>query len=162
ETGPPRRANTTEALVPSGGRPMPSTSTKSTPRAARLRSRYDREILRLALPALATLAVEPLYILVDTAIVGHLGTPQIAGRGIADLRTPLLVVFWGNVANLALELVLVYGLGLGMAGSAAGTAVAQAGMGAVFVARLLRGAARRRPQPAAIRRLARVGGQILV
>ena len=34
-----------------------------------LRSRYDREILRLALPALGALAAEPLYLLVDTAIV---------------------------------------------------------------------------------------------
>ena len=37
---------------------------------------YDREILRLALPALGALAAEPLYLLVDTAIVGHLGTPS--------------------------------------------------------------------------------------
>ena len=38
------------------------------------RSPYDREILKLALPALARLAAEPLYLLVDTAMVGHLGT----------------------------------------------------------------------------------------
>ena len=38
-----------------------------------LRSQYDREIFRLALPALGALAAEPLYLLVDTAIVGHLG-----------------------------------------------------------------------------------------
>src|SRR3954462_9554140 len=44
----------------------------------RLRSPYDREILMLALPALGALAAEPLYLLVDTAIVGHLGTPQLA------------------------------------------------------------------------------------
>ncbi len=37
--------------------------------------RYDREILYLALPALEALAAEPTYVLVDTAIVGHLGTP---------------------------------------------------------------------------------------
>ena len=41
----------------------------------RLRSPHDREIVRLALPALGALAAEPLYILVDTAIVGHLGRP---------------------------------------------------------------------------------------
>src|SRR5437868_4112689 len=46
-------------------------------------SPYDREILRLALPALGALAAEPLYILVDTAIVGHLGRPQIAALGLA-------------------------------------------------------------------------------
>ena len=48
-----------------------------------LRSTYDREILRLALPALGALAAEPVYLLVDTAIVGHLGRPQLAALGIA-------------------------------------------------------------------------------
>src|SRR5881275_3781846 len=47
------------------------------------RSAYDREILRLALPALGALAAEPLYVLADTAIVGHLGRPQIAALGLA-------------------------------------------------------------------------------
>ena len=49
----------------------------------RLRSPYDREIVRLALPALGALAAEPLYLLVDTAIVGHLGRAQLAALGIA-------------------------------------------------------------------------------
>jgi putative MATE family efflux protein len=49
----------------------------------RLRSPYDREILRLALPALGALAAEPFYVLVDTAIVGHLGRPQLAALGLA-------------------------------------------------------------------------------
>ena len=49
----------------------------------RLRSPHDREILRLALPALGALAAEPLYVLADTAIVGHLGRPQIAALGLA-------------------------------------------------------------------------------
>jgi putative MATE family efflux protein len=49
----------------------------------RLRSPYDREILGLALPALGALAAEPLYLLVDTAIVGHLGRAQLAALGIA-------------------------------------------------------------------------------
>ena len=48
-----------------------------------LRSPYDREILRLAVPALGALAAEPLYVLVDTAIVGHLGTTQLAALAIA-------------------------------------------------------------------------------
>ena len=34
---------------------------------------HDREIVALALPALGALAAEPLYLLADTAIVGHLG-----------------------------------------------------------------------------------------
>ena len=44
----------------------------------------DREILRLALPALGALIAEPLYILADTAVVGHLGTPQLAGLALAS------------------------------------------------------------------------------
>jgi putative MATE family efflux protein len=47
------------------------------------RSPHDREILRLALPALGALAAEPLYLLTDTAIVGHLGTPQLAALALA-------------------------------------------------------------------------------
>ncbi len=35
------------------------------------------------MPALGALAAEPLYVLVDTAIVGHLGTPQLASLAIA-------------------------------------------------------------------------------
>src|SRR3979490_2401697 len=49
----------------------------------RLRSPHDRDILRLAPPALGALAAEPLYVLVDTAIVGHLGRPQLAALGLA-------------------------------------------------------------------------------
>jgi putative MATE family efflux protein len=47
------------------------------------RSSYDREIVTLALPALGALAAEPLYLLADTAIVGHLGTPQLAALALA-------------------------------------------------------------------------------
>jgi putative MATE family efflux protein len=43
----------------------------------------DREVFALALPALGALAAEPLYVLVDTAIVGHLGTTQLASLAIA-------------------------------------------------------------------------------
>jgi len=204
----------------------------------RLRSPYDGEIFRLALPALGALAAEPLYLLVDTAIVGHLGRPQLAAlgiaftilggtfaifnflqygttaqvaraggageqetarrlgaqavwlsiafgiavsvliaalapqlvelmggegraadyavtylriaavgfpaaflalgaqgylRGIADLRTPLVILIAGNVANVILEVLFVYGFDWGIAGSAWGTAVAQLGMGVAFV-----------------------------
>ena len=35
---------------------------------------HDREIVRLAVPAFGALVAEPLYLLADTAIVGHLGT----------------------------------------------------------------------------------------
>ncbi|MGZ4269564.1 MAG: MATE family efflux transporter [Solirubrobacteraceae bacterium] len=232
------------------------------------RSRYDREIVLLALPALGALAAEPAYLLADTAIVGHLGTaqlgalalaatvlgnvvalsifltygttarvarlhgageheaagalaaqalwlalalgtaivvavelaaPVLAGalggsgevaamatrylrigvlgvpmalialaaqgwlRGVGDLRTPLVVVIAANVANVVLELVLVYGLGLGLDGSAAGTVLAQLAMGAVFAAILLRApATSRAPDLARIRSLASIGAQLLV
>ncbi|MGI8937289.1 MAG: MATE family efflux transporter, partial [Iamia sp.] len=43
-----------------------------------------QEVLRLAVPALGALAAEPLYVLADTAIVGHLGTVQLGGLGIAS------------------------------------------------------------------------------
>jgi putative MATE family efflux protein len=48
----------------------------------RLRRR-DREILALAVPALGALAAEPLYLLADTAIVGHLGVRQLAALALA-------------------------------------------------------------------------------
>ncbi|MGH3378921.1 MAG: MATE family efflux transporter, partial [Actinoallomurus sp.] len=47
------------------------------------RSPHDREIVRLAVPALGALAAEPLYLLADTAIVGHLGTNPLAGLAVA-------------------------------------------------------------------------------
>ena len=39
-------------------------------------------VLSLALPALVVLAAEPLYLLVDTAVVGHLGTVALGGLAI--------------------------------------------------------------------------------
>ena len=47
------------------------------------RGPHDREIARLAVPALGALAAEPLYLLADTAIVGHLGTNPLAGLAVA-------------------------------------------------------------------------------
>ena len=44
----------------------------------------SRQILRLAVPAFLTLVVEPLFLLADSAIVGHLGTDELAGLGIAS------------------------------------------------------------------------------
>lgn len=43
----------------------------------------DRELARLAVPALGALAAEPLYVLVDTAVVGHLGTAPLGGLAVA-------------------------------------------------------------------------------
>jgi putative MATE family efflux protein len=234
----------------------------------RLRSEHDREILRLALPALGALAAEPLYLLADTAMVGHLGTEQLAAlaiaatllsgaftlfnfltygttaqvarfhgageevdagrlaaqalwlsagigvcltaflaglavplvdlmggdghtgelavlylrigslglpfalialagqgwlRGVSDLRTPLVIVVVANAANVALNVLFIYGFGWGLAGSAWATVIAQAGMGAAFVRALLAAPAdSRRPSLARMRPLARIGGEIFV
>jgi putative MATE family efflux protein len=234
-----------------------------------LRSPYDREILRLAIPALGALAAEPLYLLVDTAIVGHLGRSQLAAlgiaavilggafaifnflqygttaqvaraggagesetarrlgaqaiwlslafgiavstaiavfaeplvalvggegeaadyavtylriaalgypaaflalggqgylRGIADLRTPLVIVIAGNIANVILEVLFVYGFGWGIEGSAWGTAVAQLGMGAAFVVAILRGleSGEMRPRLRLARRVLSLGKWIFI
>jgi len=70
------------------------------------RSPHDREIFRLALPALGALAAEPLYVLVDTAIVGHLGTPQLASLAIAaTVMSTVFTIFnfltYGTTAQVA-------------------------------------------------------------
>ena len=70
------------------------------------------------------------FVLVTLAGQGYL-------RGVSNLAAALIVVA-GNVVNLVLELLFVYGFHWGIAGSAAGTAIAQAGMGAAFAWQLLR------------------------
>jgi putative MATE family efflux protein len=201
-------------------------------------SRHTREILRLAVPAFGALIAEPLFLLADSAIVGHLGVSQLAGvglasavlhtavglmvflaysttpavaraigegrlpkalaagrdgvwlalvlglvlaavgfvaaeplidlmgasgevrqfavdylrwsmpglvamllifagtgvlRGLQDTRTPLAVASAGFALNIALNLVLVYGLQLSVTGSAVGTSVAQWAMALVYL-----------------------------
>ena len=53
-------------------------------------------------------------------------------RGVNDLRKPLQIVLVANVANVILEIVAVYGLDLGVAGSAWSTVVVQACAAAMF------------------------------
>jgi putative MATE family efflux protein len=231
----------------------------------------DRRILALAVPALATLAIEPLYLLVDTAIVGRLGTVPLGGlalattvltsllwicnflsfgtttrvafltgrgddgaaacagaqalwlcafigipiavlvavaarplagalggegaildaattylhisavampavlvalaaqgylRGLSDTRSPLIVVLVANVLNVVLEVVLVYGFDLGVAGSAWGTVVALLLAAAWFLrlcgARITGAGTALRPVADELRRLLGVGRHVLV
>jgi len=57
----------------------------------------NAQILRLAVPALGALLAEPVFLLVDAAIVGHLGVAQLAGVGIAS-------VILGTVVGLSVFL----------------------------------------------------------
>lgn len=69
----------------------------------------DREIARLAVPAFLALVAEPLFLLGDAAVVGHLGTRELAGLGLAGtvLTTVVgLCVFlaYGTTAGVARQL----------------------------------------------------------
>ena len=256
---------------------LPQVSAPARPRADRrarrrtARRAQDREILRLAVPAFLALVAEPLFLLADAAIVGHLGTPELAALGIAgavvqtavglcvflaygttasvarrvgggdargaltqgvdgmwlavligvattvvgvplagrlvglfgpvpdvagyattylrlafvgvtpllvmlaatgvlrglqDTRTPLVVAVAGNLANVALNVGLVYGVGLGIAGSAVGTDLAQLGAAGALVAVLVRAARREgaslRPDLTGVRRAAHAGVALVV
>lgn len=50
-----------------------------------------RDVLRLALPALGALIAEPLFLLTDTAMVGHLGAPALAALGVAGVILQTLI-----------------------------------------------------------------------
>src|SRR5215213_1711701 len=51
-----------------------------------------RRITQLALPALVVLAAEPLYVLADTAVVGHLGRVPLAAVAVGG--TVMSVAVW--------------------------------------------------------------------
>ena len=245
--------------------------TKAAPQAKHHRRQHDREIVALAVPAFGALVAEPLFVMADSAIIGHLGTAQLAGlavasallttavsifvflayattgavarrvgagelsaairqgmdgiwlalllgaaviavvlptapalidlfgasetaapyavtylrissfgipamlvvlaatgvlRGLQNTRTPLYVAIGGFVANAILNVVLVYGAGLGIAGSAWGTVIAQCGMAAVYLVVVVRGARKHgaslRPDAAGIRASAQAGAPLLV
>ena len=230
-----------------------------------------REIIRLAVPAFLALVAQPLFLLADSAIIGHLGTTELAGlgvasaalitaanifvflaygttsivarqvgagsqrsavsagvdglwlaiaigivtggvvatfaepicalfgaspaalaqavtylrvsaigipamlvalavtgalRGLQDTRTPLIASAVGFSANIVLNLLFVYGLNLGIAGSALGTVLAQSGMAAALVLVVTRRARRLgaslRPHPARVLRAAMDGLPLLV
>ena len=77
--------------------------------SAPLRHEHDAEIFRLAVPAFGALVAEPLFLLADSAIVGHLGTDQLAGLGVAATivsSSVSLCVFlaYGTTASVARSL----------------------------------------------------------
>jgi putative MATE family efflux protein len=65
-----------------------------------------KQVLGLAVPALGVLAAEPLYLLVDTAVVGHLGAVPLGALSVgaivlAQVSTQLTFLSYGTTARTA-------------------------------------------------------------
>src|SRR5690606_12305065 len=86
----------------------------------------DGDVLGYAVEYLRISAVGVPFVLVTLGAQGVL-------RGAANYTTPLVVLACSNVANLLIEVVLVFGLDLGIAGSAWSTVVSQIGAAIAFV-----------------------------
>ncbi len=118
-------------------------------------------------PQVTALATE--YWLVSLlGIPAMLGVLAAAGilRGLQNTVIPLWVSGFGLLFNAALNAVLIYGLGLGLIGSAWGTVLAQWLMFAAYLLVIVRLAARhraaKRPQFAAILGTAKLGGWLFL
>ena len=87
-------------------------------------------------------------------------------RGLQDTRTPLYIALGANGFNLALEILFVYALDLGIAGSAWGTVAAQLSAAVAYVVILNRNVRRagaaRRPERRQLRQAAVIGAQLTV
>ncbi len=118
----------------------------------------DGAVLEFAVQYLRIAAVGVPFVLIALAAQG-------VQRGAADYRTPLVILVASNVANLVIELVLVFGFDLGIAGAAWSTAIAQAGAGVAFlvvIRRRLEPARRRRPRWAEMAPLLTAGRHLLL
>src|SRR4029079_18000917 len=103
------------------------------------------EVLEHATTFLTISAVGVPFVMITLASQGGL-------RGKSDYVTPLWILLAANVANVLIELVLVFALDLGVAGSAWSTVIAQIGAACAFAWRI------RRPlRPASITRPDRAG-----
>jgi putative MATE family efflux protein len=88
---------------------VPEAAPSPLPAALRRRNEHDRAIVRLAVPAFAALAAEPLYVLADTAVVGRIGTSELGGLAVASavlLTFHSLAIFlaYGTTASVARRL----------------------------------------------------------
>ncbi len=87
-------------------------------------------------------------------------------RGLQDTRTPLVVAVVSAGANLAIEIVLIGGLGYGIGASALSTVLAQWGAAAVYLVAVARAVRRHdvglRPSATALRRVAAVSRDLFV
>jgi putative MATE family efflux protein len=73
---------------------------------ARVPDASARAVLRLAAPALFVLAAEPIYLLVDTAVVGHLGAVPLAALAVGGVlfsqaASQLTFLAYGTTARTA-------------------------------------------------------------
>ena len=116
------------------------------------------EVLDIAVTYLRISAVGLPFVLV--ALVGN-GVL----RGVADLRTPLVILVIANAGNVVLELIAVYALDYGIAGSAWSTVVVQVLAAVAFLVALaphLAPAVTRRPDRAEMSPLLLAGRHLLV
>ncbi len=104
-----------------------------------LRSRHDREIFALALPALGTLAVDPLVTLADTAFVGQLGALPLAALGVSAAVFSVAFFLMNFLANATTPRVarLVAAGDLERAGHVLVSALATAALGSVLLVAVL-------------------------
>ncbi|MBT1018074.1 MATE family efflux transporter [Canibacter sp. lx-72] len=91
----------------------------------------NREILRLTLPALGTLVAEPLFRILDTAMVGHLGADILAGLGVGSTILTTAVALMIFLAYATTPAVARY-VGAGRMGEAI-----QAGISGIYLAALI-------------------------
>jgi Na+-driven multidrug efflux pump len=99
----------------------------------------DRRIAALAIPALGSIAAEPAYNLVDTAMVGHLGRTPLDALAIAT--TALMLTAWVAIFLSTATTTAVARLGPDQASKAAGAAYLVGAVGVPAAALLLSGAA---------------------
>lgn len=96
----PDAAPRTAASAPGAAAPTPADPTPRPPRTD------ARAVLALAVPAFLALVAEPLFLLADSAVVGHLGVAELAGLGVASaalLTAANLFVFlaYGTTSTVA-------------------------------------------------------------
>jgi MATE family, multidrug efflux pump len=118
----------------------------------------DGEVLDVAVEYLRISALGVPFVLLALAVQGVL-------RGASDYRTPLVILLASNIANLVIELLLVFGFDMGVAGAAWSTVIAQAGAGTAFllvVRRRLVPARNRRPDRTEMAPLLTAGRHLLL
>jgi len=94
------------------------------------RTPYDREILRIGLPALGALAADPLVSLIDTAFVGRLGATALASVAIASaIFLAVFAIF--NFLEYAVTPLVAQSIGAGDRNEAGRFTVAALGISSV-------------------------------